>query len=519
MERPAVSLNKATKRYSFGVILSRVSGMIRDVVLAYFFGTTAQIATFMIAYRFANLLRRILAETPLSSSFIPSFEALAAKDEKAALLFFRDLLATLAVLVTACIGAAMLCIYPCRFWMSPANQQIAQLTLYMMPSILFLALYGLVAAFLQMQKVFFLSSLAPIAFNGVWIAAACGMGWTGQLSCKLLSVSIVVGFAAQLLFLLPKLAQAIQGRLTRAEFLSPSLFDSSLKPLVKPFFLTAAGVSTTQVNAALDSLFAKAQDPSGPAYLWYAIRIEQVPLALFGIAASTALLPLMTKYLKQNLQDKAQESLQHSLCKVVALLMFSTGGLVCCGVFGLNVLFGRGEFGYSSLYSTYLCLLAYAAGLVFQGLSLVYTSASYALEEFKKPMRISLASIALHLGCNTLFVQGLQLGPISVALSTSIAACFQMFCLAWYVRSCKQIRLCSIPWRRYLMISSMSAAAALCSNYGLVQQIFIQHQLLSFKLALQGCSVGAAVYIGLFFLLEKLLHLQEVRGFFRQRLR
>jgi len=519
MERPALLLNKAIKGYSFGVMISRVSGMLRDIVLAYFFGTSAQIATFMIAYRFANLMRRILAETPLSSSFIPAFASLAAQDKKSSLLFFRDVFATLALVVIALTALLMVCVYPLGFWMSPANQMILELTVWMLPSVVFLALYGLTAAFLQCQKVFFLSSLAPIAFNGVWIAALIVMGYTHHLSLKLLSVAIVLGFAAQLLFLLPKLIQALKGRLTLQELATPSLFDSSLRQLVKPFFLTAIGGSTTQINAALDSLFAKAQDPSGPAYLWYAIRIEQVPLALFAIASSTALLPLMTKYLKQNLQDKAQESLQHSLCKDTALLLLSTGGLVSCGVFGLNVLFGRGEFHLHSLLATYCCLLAYAAGLVFQGLSLVYTSASYALEEFKKPMNISLACIGLHLGCNVLFVQVLHLGPLSVALSTSIAACFQMLRLRSHLSSCKQLTLYKLPWLRYFLISAISTVAALCSNYGLLHQLFTEQKLLSCMQALQGCLVGGFVYLSLFFLLERLFDLKEVSGFFRRRLK
>jgi putative peptidoglycan lipid II flippase len=403
--------------------------------------------------------------------------------------------------------------------MTPSNQAIIELTVWMLPSLVFLSLYGLTTAFLQCQKVFFLSSLAPIAFNGVWIAALIAMGYANHLSLKLLSVAIVLGFAAQLLFLLPKLIQAFKGRLTFKELLTPSLFDGRLRQLVKPFCLTAIGVSTTQINAALDSLFAKAQDPSGPAYLWYAIRIEQVPLALFAISASTALLPLMTKYLKQNLQDKAKESLQHSLCKVVALLLLSTGGLACCGVFGLNVLFGRGEFYLDSLHETYFCLLAYVAGLVFQGVSLVFISASYALEEFKKPMTISLASIGLHLGCNVLFVQGFHLGPISVALSTSIAACFQMLWLLSHIRSYKQITLDKLPWLRYFLISFFSAIAGLCSNYGLMHKLFIEQKLLSFMQALQGCLIGGFVYLSIFFLLEKLLNLSEVSDFFRRQLK
>ena len=513
------SLNKAIKGYSFGVILSRISGMVRDVVLAYFFGASAQIASFMIAYRFANLMRRILAETPLSSSFIPSFEALASKDEKSALLFFRDLFATLTLVVTGLVGFLMVVGTFCKPLIKfSLNQEILALTVWMLPSIVFLALYGLVVAFLQCQKVFFLSSAAPMAFNGVWIAVTLGMGLQGCLSLKLLACGVVMGFAAQLFFLVPRLVNALKNKLTLKEWLTPSLFHRSLTTLIKPFFLTALGVSTTQINAALDSLFAKVQDPSGPAYLWYAIRIQQVPLALFAVSSAAAVLPLMAKLLKQQMHLQAQKTLENALHKITALMIFSMGGLAAVGLFGLNVLFGRGEFDCSSLNSTFLCLLAYAAGLLFQGLSLVLTSASYAREEFKKPMKISCWAIILHLGCNLLFVQGLQLGPISVALSTSIAALFQMLWLRKEMLQSLNLRLERKLSIKYSALGAVSACCSVCVNYSLFTKLFAKGQLLSFIEASQGCVLGGGVYVGVFYLLERLFSLKEVGEFFRKKL-
>lgn len=519
MEQSSAALEGAIKKTSLGVILSRISGMVRDVVLAFFFGTSVEIADFMVAYRFANLMRRILAETPLSSSFIPAFETQLHKSSKTACIFFRDLVATLACLVVGLTGLTMLgCLVLGSFLTHEQTKHILNLTVWMLPSVVFLALYGLFAAFLQCQKVFFLSSAAPIAFNGVWIAATLIMGLQGKLSLNLLAVSIVVGFIGQLLLLMPRSVYTLRQVLTWKEWCRPSVCDKALAPLMKPFFLTAIGVSTTQINAALDSVFAKMHDPSGPAYLWYAIRIEQVPLALFGVSASAAVLPLMSKALKQGYIDQALQTLQNALSKVTAMLTFSLGGLVSVGLFGLNLIFGRGEFHVSSLQPTYFCLLAYSAGLLFQGLALVLTSASYALEEFKQPMKISLVTICVHLLSNIILVQGLKLGPISVALSTSIAALLQMLLLIRNVKGGLSMDLKRMSLLAYLGIALLSALAASLVNYSLFEAIFLDKALLTFKQALLGCAYGGAVYGMVFLLLERACRLSEVMGFLKRKI-
>lgn len=91
MREVSASLSKAFNGYFFGVLFSRVFGMLRDVSLAFFFGTSKEIALFMIAYRFSNLMRRMLAEGPLSSSFIPLYQKIEKNDKNQGLIFFRDL--------------------------------------------------------------------------------------------------------------------------------------------------------------------------------------------------------------------------------------------------------------------------------------------------------------------------------------------------------------------------------------------------------------------------------------------
>ena len=153
--------------------MSRISGMLRDVSMAYAFGTQPSIAAFMVAFRFAHLLRRLFGEGALQTAFIPEFEALRHHNEERAFTFFRSLTAILSLFLTLLI---LLCcgVLACFMWfgnLHPDNYEILLLTLIMLPSLLFICLFGLNASLLQCEKSYFIPSVAPVAFNGIWVVS------------------------------------------------------------------------------------------------------------------------------------------------------------------------------------------------------------------------------------------------------------------------------------------------------------------------------------------------------------
>lgn len=168
------TITSQAARFFSGTMISRLSGLLRDVTMAACFGATPFVAAFMIAFRLTNLLRRVLGEGAMQSAFIPEFEGVRQEEPRKGALFFRDLVTALSLLLVALvllgegIGLFLLHILPAESdW-----REVTELTMLSLPALLFICLYGLFSALLQCEKRFFLPSVAPVFFNLIWSLAA-----------------------------------------------------------------------------------------------------------------------------------------------------------------------------------------------------------------------------------------------------------------------------------------------------------------------------------------------------------
>lgn len=160
------------KRFFAGTLLSRVSGGIRDVVMAICFGGCPEIGAFMVAYRLTNLFRRLLGEGNLASGFVPHFESLQREDPKRALQFYRDSAFSFLAILIASVLILEGVLWGLLFFVSPDWSEIIFLAMWMAPGLIFICLYALNGAFLQCQRSFFVFAAAPVFFNFCWIAMA-----------------------------------------------------------------------------------------------------------------------------------------------------------------------------------------------------------------------------------------------------------------------------------------------------------------------------------------------------------
>lgn len=397
------------------------------MAMAFVFGSSPAIAGFMVAFRFANVIRRLFGEGNLPAGFIPHFEDIRMSCVKKSAQFFRDLFFSLAIVLIFLIGAIDLGLY--FFWkmgdISADTAQILYLTLLMMPGILFICLFGLSSALLQCEKHFFLSGFAPVGFNVVWVSAVLWLkGREPSLAVVHLSVAIVAAFLAQFLLTLPRLFGFMRRSLTWRESFSPHLFSPELKKVALSLLLSVVGVGAMQINSALDALFARYACLEGPAYLWYAIRIEQLPLALFGIALSSALMPSLSRAMKNQELIQFSHLLRFALKRSFSLLFPCSFGLFVLGAAGLNLLYGRGVFSEQTTQQTLLCLWGYAIGLVPSVFTLLCSSALYAAKEYRIPTLGCVQSVGVNCALNALFVFVFHWGALSVALSTSLSALY-----------------------------------------------------------------------------------------------
>src|SRR3989344_3473976 len=334
------SILRSAKHFFAGTILSRISGMGRDMAIAFCFGSSAEIAAFMVAYRLANLFRRLLGEGNLQAGFVPHFESLRLESPERAAHFYRDTFFSMSLGLVGAVLFLETLLAGARFFVPPDWQEIISLSMWMAPGLFFVSLYALNASLLQCQKKYFLPALAPVFFNLVWIVFAF---WVKDLPQKeamfWLSIATTGAFGAQFLATV-----FVKKGLGLKEWLKPQFFSSEWRALLKPLLLGILGISAVQLNSALDAVFARIADPEGPAFLWYAIRIEQLPLALFGIALSGALLPPLARAVKAGDMARYKEMLERGLKQAAVFMLICTFGIFSLGEVGINFLYGRGDF-------------------------------------------------------------------------------------------------------------------------------------------------------------------------------
>jgi len=435
------AITRSALSFLSGTALSRISGLARDMSMAFFFGTSASIAAFLVALRFAILLRRLFGEGALLNGFIPYFEAKRSLDPKQGALFFRDVFFSISFLLILFIGSAELLLY---FWID--SSPICYLIMLILPGVLFICLFGIFSGLLHCEKYFFLTGASPIAYNVIWLGAV----WIfrdalPEQAAIGLSFSIALAFFCQWFMTVPKTFFFIGRHLSLKEWFQPHFFSLEIRTMLSSLTLGVIGVAAMQINTAVDTVFARYAALEGPAYLNYAIHLQQLPLALFGIAISSALLPPLSRAFQADDIFLSKQLLQTSISNALFFIFPCTAAIFVLGRVSVNLLFGRGDFTALSSFHTTHCLLGYGLGLAPMVLSLLLAPAFYAKKDFRTPTFISLVSIGLNLLFNFLLIVVAHFGAASLAYSTSFASMINAALL--YQKLPVKITLTSSTWK------------------------------------------------------------------------
>lgn len=399
------------RRFLSGTMLSRITGLVRDISMAVVYGDHPAIAAFLIAFRFSHLLRRLFGERALQATFLPHYEELRGRQENPSAFVIQMFWSMLLVVG----GITLLGIGALAYWQPPDWMLFAAV----LPSLLFVCLYALNSACLQAHDAFFVSSVAPACCNLIWIAAV----WIGRSyyiddAVFGLALSVSLGMFFQWLITLPALWKHLD---VLAWWREKRFFVQHWQKLGKTTLYTLVAVGVLQINTFLDTLFAEWSSSEGPVYLWYAMRIQQLPLALLGIGAVTTLTPIITRALQQGNGQLWREN-ERIVGHRLSLLVILMGGMWATGYWGLNLMYGYGAFSEHAVLETAYALWAYSLGLFPAALALYYAALFYAINNYTLPMWISVGSVLLNIALNSWFVFGCSFGPLSIALATSIVS-------------------------------------------------------------------------------------------------
>jgi len=379
-----------------GILISRLTGFARDVVIAYFFGTGIAAGAYAAALRIPNVIRNLLGEGALSAAFIPVYSALLeAGDETSARRLARAVLGFVIVLAGLLSGLGIL-LAPLltRIIVPGYGAEGTELTTTMVRILFPMAGIMIVAAWclgvLNSHRRFFLPYVAPVAWNAAQIAGlllGSRLGWEPLI--YVLAWSTLAGSILQFAVQLPR-ARALAGTLRPA-------IDRAWAParrVIGNMMPVAASQAVFQVSSLLDVFLVSLllSPETALAGLYYAQRVAYLPLALFATSVAAAALPEMSRAAHaEALRARVSEGFHRILFFVLPAAVF----LLLFGDLAIGVLFERGEFGSSSTSLVATILAAYAVGLVASSSVKLFASAFHAMQDTRTPLRYTAVAVGV----------------------------------------------------------------------------------------------------------------------------
>ena len=404
-------------------MISRVLGFARDILIANILGASAVADAFFVAFKYPNFFRRLFAEGAFNAAFVPLFSGLLATGGRGEAKAFAEgtfavLLCALLFLVAAfeiAMPWAMYAIAP-GFAADPEKFQLAvTLTRITFPYLLFISLVSLMGGVLNSLDRFAAAAATPIILNVSLITALIGLARFTDTPGHALAWGVAAAGIAQFLWLYLVLHGAGMGLKLRRPRLTPKV-----RRLLKLMVPGAIGAGVVQINLLVDVLIASFLPSGSISYLYFADRVNQLPLGVIGVGVGTALLPLLSRQIRSEEAAAALDSQNRALEIALLLTIPAAAALMVISGPVILVLFGRGAFGAVEVGAASMALAAYAAGLPAYVLIKVLTPGYFAREDTVTPVKIASICVVVNLVLNLVLM-----GPfahVGIAVATAIAA-------------------------------------------------------------------------------------------------
>ncbi len=444
------SFLKSAKTVSLCTLMSRILGLVRDIVCASFFGTSLAWDAFVVAFKIPNLFRRLFGEGALSAAFIPVFtEYLETRDKKDA----WELVNVTGTLLFVILGSLVILaeitfsVIPSVIALNQKWELVLSLLLITFPYVLFICMVAFAMAVLNSLKHFLVPALAPVALNVCCILGVIFLtpffGNTLDNKIFAVAIAILIGGMVQLAMQLPVLRKEQVHFRISLNFSHPGL--KRIMALMLPIIF---GLAVVQINMLMDSFIAIAfaRPPGGAEYfsiagksipypletgaasvLYYGDRLIQFPLGVFGIAMATAVFPYFSTYAARKDWTSFTETLNQAVRVVLFIGVPASFGLILLRCPLVELFYERNAFTEESTYRTASVILFYSLGVWAYSALHVIIRAFYSIQDTVTPVKIGAAMIGLNLILNLTLIWFLHEGGL--ALSTATSAIVQIIIL------------------------------------------------------------------------------------------
>jgi putative peptidoglycan lipid II flippase len=425
-----VSLFKAASTVSLLTLASRITGLVRELLMASTFGASAMTDAFNVAFRIPNLFRRLFAEGAFSQAFVPVLAAAKAQQGEAKTRLLIDHVATVltwALLLTCIIGVAAA---PLLVWTLASGLQqqprgfeaAVFMTRWMFPYIAFMSLVALAAGVLNTWRRFAVPAVTPVLLNVAMIAAAAwGAPWFKALGIEpiyAMGAGVMAGGLLQLgvqalalrrLGLLPRIG--LHWAALRQAWADPG--TQNITRLMAPALL---GVSVAQISLLINTQIASHLTPGSVSWLSYADRLMEFPVALLGVAIGVVLMPQLAAAKAADDAARYSAMLDWGLRLVVLLAVPCALALLTFAKPLVAVLYHYGAFSERDVQQTTVALMGWGAGLLGVVAIKVLAPGYYASQDIRTPVRIAVVVLILTQLLNIALVPLLQHAALSLSI-------------------------------------------------------------------------------------------------------
>jgi putative peptidoglycan lipid II flippase len=500
---PVGGLARAASIIAVGTVASRALGLLRDVIIAAFFGATSVKSAFVIAYSLPFFAQRLFLGGVLSVVFIPAVVTLLMQGDEEETrrvitsTFNLVLLIGCAMVVGGVVAAPVLVRIAAPGYLRTNPQVLTTavgLTRVMFLAMVFLALSAFATGFLNAHRQFAVPALAPLIFNVVIIGAVLLLG--RRMGILGVAVSFLLGWVAQFLVQIPAARRAGLHFGIRLDVSHPAIRE--MGRLAVPAML---GLAVIEINSNVGRFFASFL-PARPgvdyiAVLDYAFQLIQAPTSVFALSLATALFPTMARHAAGGGPDALRATTSLGLRGVLFTMMPVMAGTLALSHLIVQVIFQRGVFASPATDAVALGLIGYTVGTVPYAAYYIVTRTYYALHDTRTPVRIGAYMIVLNAIGDAVLMR--WLGHTGIALATSLVAIANVGWLLWLLRP----RLGGLDGPEVLrtaartaVASALLAAAALGTTRILGSFIDSTHFAGAAIEVVLALGVGGIVYLG-----------------------
>jgi putative peptidoglycan lipid II flippase len=437
---------RATGVVGSATLMSRILGLIRDMVISGFFGAGMATDAFFIAFTIPNLLRRLLGEGTLTASFVPVYtDYLTQRPEEAPRVVHVVTTITITLLfVLTILGIALspLIIKIQAFgWKDPNVIKLTVLlTRICFPYLFFIGLVALAMGILNSHRHFLAPALAPCLLNISIIACVLFLSPKVYPPILTLAFGVLLGGLTQLLLQLPFLRA--KGITFRFNF---NLRHPALRRIALMMAPMTMGIAAFQFNQVINRFLASFLQKGSVSYLYYADRIFELPLGLFAIALGVAVLPSFSRLVSQGKMKEFTEGVNFSLRMILFITIPAMIGLITLRVPILNLIFQHGVFTYHSTIMSAQALLCYSISIWAYGGIQVLSRTFYALEDAKTPLKTAILALGANFLLGVILMHPLR--HAGLALANAISAILNVSLLTYFFHH----KTAGIHWRELVV--------------------------------------------------------------------